>query len=209
MSRVLYIESSPRKERSSSIAIAHNVIEAYKAKNPKDEIITIDLWKKKLPPFAQDTIDAKYAIMHKEPHTEAQKRAWSEVESIINEFKQADKYILSTPMWNFGIPYILKHYIDLITQPGYAFRVTSTGAYEGLITGKPIIVVYSRGGAYGPGTGGEAFDLQTTYMKALLTFIGFTDIRPIIIEPTLAGEEKKTEALRKAKNEIGKVLVGF
>ena len=102
MSRVLYIESSPRKERSSSIAIAHNVIEAYKAKNPKDEIITIDLWKKKLPPFAQDTIDAKYAIMHKEPHTEAQKRAWSEVESIINEFKQADltkvKQLLNYPV---------------------------------------------------------------------------------------------------------------
>lgn len=49
-----------------------------------------------------------------------------------------------------------------------------------------MVVVYARGGAYGPGTGAEAYDAQSTYMKQLLGFIGFTDIKEIFVEPTLA-----------------------
>ena len=53
-------------------------------------------------------------------------------------------------MWNFGIPYILKHYIDLIVQPGLTFSFSPSEGYKGLVTGKPVTVVYARGGAYGP-----------------------------------------------------------
>ena len=35
------------------------------------------------------------------------------VETLIADFTAADKYVLATPMWNFGVPYRLKHYIDL------------------------------------------------------------------------------------------------
>lgn len=209
MSQLLYIESSPRKKRSSSIEVAKVFLEEYEKRHEHDAITKIDLWEKNLPHFDADTIDAKYAILHNQSHTEAQRKAWRLVEQIISEFKGADKYLISLPMWNFSIPYILKHYIDILVQPSYTFSYSPEQGYKGLVTGKPIALIYSRGGAYGLGTGAEAFDLQKNYMEAILKFIGFTDIRSIIIEPTLASPEVKDAAIKKAKEEAIRLASHF
>ena len=169
---------------------------------------TIDLWKKKLPSFDGDVIDAKYAILHGQSHTPSQASAWKEVEALIAEFKNADKYVISLPMWNFGIPYKLKHYIDILVQPGYTFQVSEKG-YEGLIKGKKMLVIYSRGGAYGAEGGAQKLDMQKSYMDTVLPFIGFTHPLSIVIEPTLEGEEKKDQALRKTNDQALKTAAQF
>ena len=64
MARLLYIEASPRKDRSASIEVAKAFIDAYKASHRADVIDTIDLWKTDLPPFDGDTVNAKYSILH-------------------------------------------------------------------------------------------------------------------------------------------------
>ena len=76
-----------------------------------DTIEVIDLWSKALPPFNEDRLNAKYSIMHGQAPTPAEEEAWKEIESLFDEFNQADKYVFSVPMWNFGFPYTLKHYI--------------------------------------------------------------------------------------------------
>jgi FMN-dependent NADH-azoreductase len=98
-------------------------------------------------------------------------------------------------MWNFGIPYKLKQFIDVLVQPGLAFSFSPETGYKGLITGKPAVAVYARGGAYGPGSGMEAYDAQSTYLKQILGFIGITDIKEIFVEPTLASPTSKDEAI--------------
>jgi len=185
MSRLLYIKVSPRGGRSYSNAVADAFVQAYQDQHPDDEIVTLDLFKTELPSFDGDTIDAKYVILHGGKHTQEQLEAWRAVESIIDQFKSADKYVLSTPMWNFGIPYKLKHYVDVLVQPGYTFTFSPQEGYKGLVLGKPIVVVYARGGEYPPGSDFESYDLQTKYVELILRFIGFTDIRPFIVEPTL------------------------
>ena len=184
MSKLLYIESSPRKARSKSISVARSFIEAYKKSNPNDEVVTLDLWDKQLPEFDGFTIDAKYQVLHGQGFNEAQAKAWQAVVDVCDEFKSADRYFFSLPMWNFGIPYKLKHYIDVIAQPGQTFSFDPSAGYSGLVTGKPVAVIYARGGAYG----GEAsgMDHQKSYVEQILGFFGFTQIYPIVIEPTLA-----------------------
>ncbi len=209
MGSLLYIEASPRKKRSSSIQIAHDFLDAFRQSHPDEEIETIDLWQKEIPSFDGDVIDAKYAITHGQSHTEAQRKAWRPVEQLIADFKQADRYLFSLPMWNFGIPYKLKHYIDALVQPSYAFSYSSTEGYKGLITNKPAILIYSRGGDYGPGTGAESLDFQKSYMETILKFIGFTDIRSIIIEPTQQSPEKKEQSMKRAKEETIKMAQQF
>ena len=199
MSHLLYIESSPRKKRSTSIEVSHTYLDAYKKAHPTDQVDVLDLWQTTLPPFDGEMIDAKYALMHGQSFSEAQQNAWRLVEKLIAQFKQADRYLISLPMWNFGIPYILKHYFDLIVQPSYTFSFSPSEGYQGLVKGKPVVVVYSRGGAYGTGTGGEVFDLQKQYMEAILHFIGFTDIQSIIIEPTMTSPEHKEKIVEQAK----------
>lgn len=206
MTRLLYIEGSPRKKRSSSTEVAHAYLSAYRKKYPGDEIETLDLWAKEMPEFDEDVIDSKHAILRGQRHTEAQHRAWKPIEEMIANFKQADRYLFSVPMWNFCIPYKLKHYFDIIVQPSYTFAFSQTEGYKGLVTGKPVVVIYSRAGAYSPGTGFEAFDFQKTYMDTLLPFIGFTEIYSVLIEHT-SSVEMKEEAVKQAIGEAVKLVV--
>ena len=209
MTKLLYIESSPRKKRSSSIEVAHSFFDEYKKQHTNTEVEVLDLWKEPLPEFDNDIIDAKYAIMHQQSHSEAQRKAWRGVEEIIQQFKNADKYIFSLPMWNFGIPYRLKHYFDLIVQPGYTFKFSPTEGYKGLVLEKPVLVIYSRGGSYFAGSGAEGLDLQKEYMETILKFIGFTTIQSIFIEPTLASEEQKINTIQIAKERAKQLAKEF
>lgn len=204
MAKLLYIEASPRKTRSTSIAVAQSFLEVYGKANPADTVDVLDLWKEKLPSFDGFTIDAKYAVMHGQTHTPEQRAAWAAVEETVVRFKSADKYVLSVPMWNFGIPYVLKHYIDIIVQPTLTFSFSPTEGYKGLVTAKPVAVIYARGGAYGSGTGGEGFDLQTKYMELFLHFIGFTSITTILAEPTLVSGNVAVETGKKRAMEIAR-----
>lgn len=200
MARLLYIEASPRKQRSASIQVAREFLDAYRQSHPDDEVAVLDLWQTTLPPFDGAIIDAKYRILHGEPHTAAEKEAWRAVEEIIAHFKGFDKYLFSLPMWNFGLPYILKHYIDILAQPGYTFSYSPEKGYQGLVTGKPAALIYARGGAYQPGTPAEAMDYQKRYLEMILGFIGFTDFRPIVVEPTLMlGREEYAKLVERQK----------
>jgi len=204
MSKVLYIQASPRIERSYSIATADAFMEAYTEVHPDDDIIKFNVFDKDLPIFDGPALQAKYAILHGLKPSDQELAAWKAVEMIIEEFKAADKYVFAIPMWNFHIPYRLKHYIDILLQPTYTFKVTEEGGYEGLVTGKPVFIAFSRGGQYEAGTPAEAYDFQTKYVMGILGFMGLTDIRSIVVEPTLAGgpdtaKEKRAAAIAKAK----------
>jgi FMN-dependent NADH-azoreductase len=204
MSKVLHIESSPRGDRSASITVAQAFIEAYKAAHPGDTVETLDLWEAGLPEFDGATIASKYALMTGQDFTPEQDAAWKAVTKVGEHFKSADKYIFSLPMWNFGIPYKLKHYVDVLVQPGIAFSYSAEG-YKGLVTGKPLVAIYARGGAYGPGTGAEGYDAQSKYLKQIAGFIGFTDIKEIFVEPTA----QKADAVESGKKHASELAAAF
>ena len=199
MAKLLYIEASPRKDRSNSTRVARTFLAAYQKSHPNDSVETLDLWATSLPRFDGATIEAKYAILQGQAHTPEQAQAWKSVVDVIEQFKSADKYLFSLPMWNFGVPYILKHYIDVLIQPGLTFSFDPQTGYKGLVTGKKAVAVYARGGAYGPGTGMEDYDLQSKTLTGILGFIGLTDLVNIFIEPMLGPQEVVTAGLAKAE----------
>jgi FMN-dependent NADH-azoreductase len=198
MCKLLYIQASPRGGRSHSIAVADAFVESYRKNNPDDEIVTLDVFKADLVPFDGLVVQAKYTILHGQKHSREELDAWRAVEATIEEFKSADRYVMAIPMWTFGIPYRLKHYLDIIVQPGYTFSYTPEEGYKGLVTGKPIFIAYARGGEYPDGADYEAFDLQKRYLEVILGFMGFTDIRSIVVEPTLMGGPEVAKAKREA-----------
>jgi FMN-dependent NADH-azoreductase len=197
MKTILYIKASPRDDRSHSHATAKAFLSAYQQKNPQDKIITIDLFKESLPEFDNFAAESKYAIMHGKEKTAEQVKKWSQIEKVIEQFKSADKYLISTPMWNFSIPYKLKQYIDIIVQPSYTFTVTDSG-YKGLAGGKPICLILARGGSY---EADSPIAFQKRYLEFILGFIGFTDIKTVICQPMLADEKTVKDAQAKAVSE--------
>lgn len=205
MSNMLYIQSSPLTGRSYSIQVAGEFIEAYKRTHPGDKVNILNVFTADLPPFDSMTAIAKYAVLHDKPHTEEERNAWMRVRNVVSEFVSADKYLFAVPMWNFGIPYRLKHYIDLLVQPGLTFSFTPEEGYKGLVLGKPVAVVYARGGDYSD-AGAGAIDFQKRYMEHILRFIGFTDIRDIVVEPTLAGGQALAREKRDAMIEVAEKM---
>jgi len=209
MAKLIYVKTSPRKDRSHSSRVAQQFVESYRAAHPKDTVEELDLWHMDLPPFDGDTIDAKYAVMHQKAQTKGQLEAWHRVTAMFQQFAGGDKYLFSVPMWNFGIPYRLKHYIDILTQPGLAFNVSPDGNYTGLVVGKPAVVVYSSGGSYRPGSGAEGYDQQKPYLKIWLQFIGFKDIKDIVVDGTLGDPAKAKqieESCLKQAKEMAKLF---
>src|SRR6185436_15007449 len=124
MPRLLHIQTSPRGGRSASQAVAEHFIDSYRNTHRGDTVETLNVWQAQFPELDGAIIDAKYAIVHGQPHSPDQVHAWKAVARIADHFKSADKYVVSLPMWNFGIPYKLKHYIDLLVQPGLTFGFT-------------------------------------------------------------------------------------
>ena len=134
-------------------------------------------------------LNAKYSVISGTDPSADEVTAWSNVKNIFDEFNNADHYLFSVPMWNFNIPYKLKHYIDIITQPGMSWSYTPEDGYKGLMTDKTATIIYSTGDGYGDGTGFESFDMQKPYVNLWLTFLGFKQIEKVVIDRTLFDAE--------------------
>lgn len=209
MATLLYIESSPRKERSHSIKVANSFLDTYAGANPNDTIDRLDLWAQALPRFDGDMLNAKYSIMQGQDQSAAEQAAWREVQTLFQRFAAADKYVFSVPMWNFGIPYMLKHYIDVITQPGLAWTFSPDTGYSGLVTGKKAAVIYSSAGEYHPGSGAEARDNQKPYFEGWLGFVGITDVSRVVVAPTVGDRDAVTATVGRAADEAAALAGGF
>ena len=191
MTTLLHIECSPRKQRSASLEVARNFIERQQQHNPHTQVETLDLWGLQLPEFDEEAMNAKYAGLSGKPRTPAQQSAWEELEKLAAHLHRADMLVMSVPLWNYSIPYKLKHYIDLVSQKDILFSFDPERGPQGLLRGKTAVVAYARGLDFSAQstTPAERFDFQKPYIEAWLEFIGITDVHALIVEKTILGEE--------------------
>lgn len=201
IANILHILASPRPE-SYSTRVADAFLGAYRKVHPQDTVETLDLFKAEIPPFTAPQAKAKYAVMAgQSPRSDAEV-AWREVIHVIDHFKKFDKYVVSSGMWNFGIPYRLKQYVDVIVQPGLTFAYSPEKGYAGLVVGKPLMLILARGGKYGPGNPADTYDFQESYLRCIFGFMGFTDIRSVQVQGTSSNKPDQVEAvLRQALEE--------
>lgn len=119
---------------------------------------------------------------------------------ILEQFLAADTVIIGAPMYNFSLPSQLKAWIDRIAVSGKTFRYSESGP-EGLAGGKKIIVVSTRGGHYSEGPA-AAMDHQESYLKAVLGFLGVTDIEFVRAEGLNISADRKQYAIAEAEKSI-------
>jgi FMN-dependent NADH-azoreductase len=207
MPTLLHIESSPRKTRSASLDVAHAYIDAYRASHPDHTIDVLDLWSIELPEFDGVALDAKYAEMSNTPLNEAQQHAWAAIRRLAQRLHDADTLLFSVPLWNFSIPYKLKHFIDVVSQGGILFSVDDSGI-SGLLKNKKAVVMYARGLDFSmtSSTPAHSFDFQRPYLEAWLRFVGITEVESVVVEKTLFGPEVD-HAARQAARERAVALV--
>ena len=186
MSTLLHISASPRGEQSESLAIARTFLDALADRKPDITVETFDLWDGSLPPFGPAAAAAKMKVFAGQEPAGAEAAAWRAAERTFARFAAADCYLFSVPMWNHGIPYILKQFIDVISQPGMVFSFDPQDGYTGLVTGKRAVVIYTSAvyGADRPAAFGT--DFQAPYFSGWLTWAGITDVAEVSFRPDLA-----------------------
>lgn len=209
MSKLLHIIATPRGEDSRTLKVTEAFFEGLKNNSPDYKVDTLDVTKEKLPPMTVKAVSGKYVLLGGKDLPEDLKPAWNDIIKHIERFLSADGYVISSPMWNFSIPYYLKHYIDVILQPRYLFRYTEKGP-EGLVKNKKMVIITSRGGDYGPDSPSRAYDFQEPYLRVIFGLAGITDITFINSQPMDAlgpeVQKQKIDAAKKIAKKAGEVF---
>lgn len=209
MKKLLHVIASPRGEKSRTLMVASAFLAQFRQSHPEWLIDEFNLFHEPLPPLTARHVDGKYVLLGGKDLYGGLRETWEEIEQQIDRFKSADAYLISTPMWNFGVPYILKQYIDILVQPRYLFRYVK-GRPEGFLKGRRMVVISSRGGNYA-----APLDLPSDHVEPHLRtafgFVGITDIEFIKVEPldgvpSKAVRETIEAACRKAREAAERII---
>jgi FMN-dependent NADH-azoreductase len=186
MSTLLHISASPRAEQSESLALAATFLETFGASHPDVTVEHWDLWDGSLPEFGPAAAAAKMAVFAGADPEGDEGAAWRAARQTFERFAAADHYLFSVPMWNASVPYILKQFVDVVSQPGMVFGFDPVEGYTGLLRGKRAAVIYT-GAVYGPDRG-PAFgsDFATPFFQDWLAWAGIDDVRGVHFQPNLA-----------------------
>jgi FMN-dependent NADH-azoreductase len=181
--KLLHIIATPRAHESNTMKIASAFVESLHVRYGDLQVDAVDLFHEDLPAVIGANIETKYTLMVGQPIDKRHKESWERIERLIEHFLSADVYLISSPMWNFSIPYALKYYVDCIVQPGYLFKYNEQGQPLGLVHGKKMVCVTSRGGNYSQMSPLYRYDFQEPYLRAIFGFIGITDMHFINAQP--------------------------
>lgn len=178
MKKILHIISSPKGESSFSIKLGNAVVDKITAANPGSTVTVRDLTKNPFPHLEEATLSAFYTPAGQQ--TPADKDALKHSDQAIAEVMEADVIVIGAPLWNFGVPSVLKAWIDHIARAGVTFKYSEAGV-EGLIKDKVVYIAMASGAIYSSGPM-QPLDFVSTYLKGLLGFLGMTDLTVFRVE---------------------------
>jgi FMN-dependent NADH-azoreductase len=206
-SRVLLVTASPRGQDSHSAQLADGFLRAYRDRLGNVEVDTLDTFTD-LVPFGGRHVRAKMAVIAGGDVPDAAADDWSQVRGVAERLKAADTLVFAVPMWNGGIPWSLKLFIDTVTQPGIAFNFSPTEGYSGLLGGRRAVTIYTSR-VFAPGRP-AAFgaDHQAAYLHWWLRYCGIDDIHELRLQPTYPGEDfaKRRYAATMQAHDLGLAL---
>jgi FMN-dependent NADH-azoreductase len=191
MSTILVIDSAVSGEASVSKALVQEAVAALTADTPA-QVVYRDLGRDPIPHLSEATL----AGVRGEPSTEAELATRALSDALIAELRAADTIVVGAPMYNFSVPTSLRSWFDHVLRAGETFRYSEAGP-QGLLPGKRVIVVESRGGLYSEGPA-QAIDFQEPYLRHLLGFMGLTDVTFVRAEKIGYGPEAREAAIAAA-----------
>lgn len=187
MPTILHINASPRDSHSGSLKLARHFIDAVQSSGDESfEVETLNLFDAgALPEFGRTAAAAKMAVFSGQDQTAEEMNAWEAARAVFDQLASADAYVFNIPMWNAGVPYVLKQWIDIVTQPGWSFGFDPAAGYRGLLQGKQALAIHTSG-VYAPGVP-AAFgqDFSSTFFADWLNFVGIEDATHVRFAPTV------------------------
>ena len=191
--KIYQIDSSARKEGSTSRALAKKLLD--RIKKPEDEVIYRDLDDEMV--FVSGLTESGMKI-EKKDQTEHHKKMFELSDTLVKELKESDVIIISAPIYNYGPPATLKAWSDLAARVGETFRFKPNGRREGLLKNKRAYLVITSGGT----KLNSSEDFLTPWLKFILNFFGIEKIDIICADQMALDYEK---SIKEAENQINNI----
>ena len=198
MHDILYLRCSPRGAEAHSSRMAAEVVDRLRRRHPDARVVFRDLAANP-PPLVDAGFSA--AILGPPASAPSVPAALAESEVLIAELEAAAVLVIATPMHNYGVPAVLKAWVDQIVRIHRTFASTPSGKV-GKLTDRPAWLVVASGGWFtGPTPSGTAAqpDFLTPYLRAVLSTIGITDTRVLTVQGMARGPDIAADALAKAR----------
>jgi FMN-dependent NADH-azoreductase len=196
MNSLLVINTSAAGEGSVSRVLVDETVARLRSAHPEAKVTRRDLGVAPVPHLTVDTLNGVRGT----PRTAAEIRARQLSDELIGELRAADTIVIGAPMYNFSVTTGLRAWFDYVLRAGETFSYSEAGP-KGLLPGKRVIVIESRGGLYSEGPA-SAVDFQEPYLRHLLGFIGITDVTFIHAEKIGYGPEARSAAMAGASARI-------
>ncbi len=208
MAHLLHIDASPRGERSHSRRMTREFVEQWKQTHPNDTVTYRDIGRNPIPHVDEPWIAA--AFSPPEQHTPELREAIRFSDQLVDEFLEADVYVIGVPMYNFSIPSGFKAYIDQIVRLGRTFAYEPNDVadvYKPLVLGKKMFIIEARADSgFEPGGRYEKMNHHDPYLTTVFGFMGITDITFIHVEKEAYGEQKLAESIATARAKISQLV---
>ena len=200
MSHLLVINSSAAGRDSVSRVLVADAVSKLLEADPAVHVTHRDLGENPPPHLISQTLNGVRGTATTDTEFAARRLS----DELIGELKAADTIVIGAPMYNFSVPTTLRAWFDHVLRAGVTFKYVD-GAVRGLLGGKRVIVIESRGGMYSEGPA-QAIDFQEPYLRHLLGFIGITDVTFVRAEKIGYGPDARTAAIEDAKAQISEVV---
>ncbi|NBC38151.1 FMN-dependent NADH-azoreductase [Novosphingobium sp. FSY-8] len=195
MSHILVIRSAATGDASVSNQLIDTYVEAARAANPDVTVTVRDLDANPVPHVTQASLAG---IGRAAPEGGQFAAARALQDELIAEVFAADTLVIGLPLYNFGMPSTLKAWFDYVARAGTTFQYTAQGP-EGLVKDTKAIIAHARAGQYDDASG---FPFAVPHVKALLGFVGVTDVQVVTAEGLAFGPDAASAAITAARAQI-------
>lgn len=213
MSTVLYITAHPLDEKSSfSQSVGKQFIEAYRKANPNDEVVHLDLYKMNIPQIDADVLQG-WGMLGEgaafDSLTHEQQAKISRLGELVDQFKEADKYVFVNPIWNFSFPPVMKAYIDSVCVAGKTFNYVSGVGPVGLLTDKKAVHIQASGSKLSPGSDFASFEIGHRHLDVIMKFLGVPSFEVVFVEGMAAAPDQAQEIKDKSIEQARQIAINF
>lgn len=210
MKKLLYITvNSKPEELSASKTVGRTFVNKF-LENHKDFILEeLDLYQCHIPRLEYEYFEKRNCMIKEEDFSKLNEKQQEEVHKIVklvDQFKEADLYVIAAPMWSLSFPAPLKEYIDCIVMDGKTINI-SENKMEGLLNDKPRAMIYIQSsGAPIPWMLRSIFNKGLDYVRDIMKYIGIKKFEELLVDGTGFTEEERREAIEEANKEVNKLI---
>lgn len=210
MKKLLYITvNSKPEELSASKTVGRAFVNKFLEKHKEFILEELDLYQCHIPRLEYDYFEKRNCMIKEEDFSKLNEKQQEEVHKIVklvDQFKEADLYVIAAPMWSLSFPAPLKEYIDCIVMDGKTIKI-SENKMEGLLNDKPRAMVYIQSsGAPIPWMLRSIFNKGLDYVRDIMKYIGIKKFEELLVDGTGFTEEERREAIEEANKEVNKLI---